>query len=459
MIVHQAYRFALDPTVRQRRALQSHCGAARFAFNWGLRAVRANLNIRDDERGSPGDPVTPVLSWNLPALRREWNRHKAEVAPWWIENSKEAYSSGLDGLARALQGWSASRRGDRQGQRICFPRFRKRGHRDSCRFTTGAIRVDDVRHITLPRLGRLRTCEATTSLGRRVADGSAVITAATVSREGDRWFVSFTCTVDRAISPVHGKAGTVGIDLGVLALATLSTGEQVQGPRALRSSLRSLRRLSRHHSRCRSGGANRRKASRRLARRHSRIGNLRRHHLHVLTTKPAKNHGRIVIEDLNVRGMSRSARGTVARPGSNVAAKRGLSRSLADQSFGAVRRMLEYKCSWYGSELVVADRFFASSKRCSGCGSTVASMPLRLRTYACGACGLSVDRDVNAARNLVWWAEAHAVAGSAPETKNACGGSVRPHRAAAPDEAGTGIVPEPAGTTGGRILTGLTPAS
>jgi putative transposase len=166
VIVHQACRFALDPTVAQRRALQSHCGAARFAFNWGLREVRRTLDARRIERQLLGGTLTEPLSWTLPALRREWNRAKVEVAPWWAENSKEAYSSGLDALARALQAWSLSRHGERLGEQVGFPRFRKRGHRDSCRFTTGPIRIHDHRHATLPRLGRLRSCEPTGGTAR-----------------------------------------------------------------------------------------------------------------------------------------------------------------------------------------------------------------------------------------------------------------------------------------------------
>jgi putative transposase len=148
--MQRAYRFALDPNNRQRAALASHCGAARFAFNWGLGLIKQRMEAR-----AAGQEVR--LPWTLP--RPECNQAKPEVAPWWGENSKEAYSSGLDGLARAPRNFSESKRGWRRGRLVGFPRFRKRGHRDRCRFTTGAIRVDDERHLVLPRLGRLRTLE------------------------------------------------------------------------------------------------------------------------------------------------------------------------------------------------------------------------------------------------------------------------------------------------------------
>jgi putative transposase len=460
VIVHLAYRYALDPTAAQQRALQSHCGAARFAFNWGLREVKRTMDARRFERQLLGGALTEPIPWTLPALRREWNRAKAEAAPWWATNSKEAYSSGLDALARALQAWSQSRRGVRLGERVGFPRFRKRGHRDSCRFTTGAIHVDDDRHVTLPRVGRLRTCERTGALLRRLEAGSGRVLAASVSRVADRWFVSFTCEVERSVVATNGHDDVVGVDLGVHALATLSTGERVAGPHPLRYWLRRLRRAQRVVSRRRKASMRRRRAIRRLARIHARVGNLRRHHLHTLTTRLAKSHGTVVVEDLNVRGMSRSARGTVEEPGRNVRAKAGLNRGIADASFGEVRRMLEYKCRWNGSQLVVAPRFFASSKRCSGCGAVRAELRLEERVFRCAACGLHFDRDVNAACNLVWWATvARDVAGSAPETENARRGAtaIRPPAGEGSAEARTGVVPEPTGSSGGRILTGLRP--
>lgn len=375
------------------------------------------------------------MGWSLYALRREWNAQKEVQAPWWRENSKEACSSGLSALALALRNWSESRQGKRAGRRIGFPRFRKRGHPMRCRFTTGTIRIDDERHITLPRIGRVRTCEVTSALGERLGAGTARILSATVSSEAGRWFVSFGCEVKREIPAGNGHTDTVGIDLGVEALATLSTGEVVRGPRALRSVLRKLRRLSRQHSRCRKGSANRRKAARRLARHHARVANLRRDHLHQLTTRLAKSHGRIVVEDLNVAGMTRSARGTLEKPGGHVRAKSGLNRGIADAGFGELRRQLEYKCRWYGAELVIADRFFPSSKTCSRCGTVRAGLQLSERVFVCPECGLRIERDFNAAINLAAWSHpdllphvsppaagrpgAPHVAASASETENA----------------------------------------
>ncbi|WP_440102094.1 helix-turn-helix domain-containing protein, partial [Streptosporangium sp. H16] len=169
MRVHQAYRYALDPTPEQARLLASHCGAARFAFNWGLARVKAALSQRAAEQSyGLADEMLTEVPWSLYGLRRAWNTAKNTVAPWWAEHSKEAYTTGLDGVARALRNWAASRHGTRKGPKMGFARFRSK-HRAalSCRFTTGAIRVEaDRRHVTLPRLGTIRTGESTRKLAR-----------------------------------------------------------------------------------------------------------------------------------------------------------------------------------------------------------------------------------------------------------------------------------------------------
>ena len=206
----QAYRFALDPAPAQARVLASHCGAARKAFNEGLAQVKRCLDQREAERsyGVPDELLTEV-PWSLPALRRWWNLHKDELAPWWADNSKEAYSSGLDALARGLKQWSASRSGKRRGPRIGFPRFRsRRRSRVSCRFTTGAIRVGDGTHVVLPRIGRVKTHERTTALLDQVTAGQARVLAATVSFDGRRWYCAFTVETSREPGrPAHIGAG------------------------------------------------------------------------------------------------------------------------------------------------------------------------------------------------------------------------------------------------------------
>jgi putative transposase len=404
-MVVRAYLFALDVTPRQRRALASHCGAARVAYNWGLRLVEHRL----EQRHAGHDVEVP---WTLPALRREWNRSKHVVAPWWMENSKEAYSSGLDGLARGLKNWSDSRAGCRAGRPVGFPRPKKKGRtRDSCRFTTGPLKVlSDRKHVQLPRIGVIKTHESTRKLARRLEQGTARIMAATISRRADRWNVSFTVEIQTAIPSTNEMSSVVGVDVGIRHLAVLSNGPSfVENPRALERRLPRLRRLDQAVARRQPGSKRLARVRRQRARMYARAANIRQDALHTLTTRLAREHGVVVVEKLNLAGMLHNRR---------------LARALADTGMGELRRQLAYKTRWYGATLVVADSFYPSSKRCSGCGWTKAKFILAERTFQCEACALVIDRDLNAARNLARLAES--VAQSGWETENARGADVGP---------------------------------
>jgi IS605 OrfB family transposase len=414
-----AYRFALDPTPAQVRLLRSHCGAARMAFNWGLAHVKAVMEQREAEAsyGISRQDLTPAASWSLYSLRRDWNAAKSEVAPWWGECSKEAFNTGLDGLARSLKNWGDSRSGKRKGAPAGFPRFKSR-HRSrlSCRFTTGAIHCQ-TKHAVLPRLGRIKLHEDAAGLVAKVDAGSARVMSATVRFERGRWNASFTVDMDRpALTPTRPDT-VLGVDLGIKTLAVLSTGEQIPNPRHLNAALRKVRRLSRAVSRKvgpyaaatrsrRSPSRRWRQATAALAKAQGRVTDQRKDAIHKLTTALAREYGTVVLEDLNVAGMVRN---------------HSLARHIADASFGQIRRQLEYKTAWNGGRTVVVDRWFPSSKTCSGCGAVKAKLALSERTYVCMMCGLVLDRDVNAARNLAALGEAM-VAGSGPETGNGRGG-------------------------------------
>jgi putative transposase len=287
-----------------------------------------------------------------------------------------------------------------------FPRPKKKGRgRDSCRFTTGPVRVEaDRKHITLPRIGVLKTHESTRKLARRLEHGTARILAATSTRTADRWFVSLTVEVQRQLSTGNRKSTMVGVDAGIRQLAVLSNGTTVANPRALERSLRKLRRLNRELARRRPDSRRRDQTRRRLARIHARAANLRRDALHKLTTDLATQHHTIVVEQLNLSGLVRNRR---------------LARVLSDARLAELRRQLTYKTTWYGSRLIVADPFYPSSKTCSGCGWVKAKLTLAERTFSCEACGRRLDRDLNAARNLAKLA--HHVAQSGWETRNARG--------------------------------------
>jgi putative transposase len=413
MLVYQAFRFELCPNNLAWSALSSHAGAARFAYNWGLATVSAHMMAYESCRVMAlrqGAGAVEAKDWakamvgplpcTLPALRREWNRAKAEVAPWWASNSKEAYSYGLDALARALKGFFSSRSGKRKGRSVGFPRFKKRGSRRSFRVTTGGFGVVDHRHVRLPRIGMLRTNEPTAKLAAGLADGTARVLSATVSEHVGRWYVSFGCEVQRP-EPSVPAGPAVGIDLGVKRLAVLSDGEVVANPTHLSRYARRTARLQRQCSRRRGPGKGTfpsgrwRRSKAKLARAHAKVANARSDGLHKLSTRLAKTYGTVVVEDLAVKAMTASAKGPGGWRG-----KAGLNRSMLDASPAELRRQLFYKCTWYGSKLVVADRWYPSSKTCSGCGLVKAKLALSERTFCCEHCGLVIDRDANAAANL-----------------------------------------------------------
>jgi putative transposase len=416
--------------------LRSHAGAARFGWNWGLARCKERYEA---ER-----------KWySAVDLHRLWNAtKKADPAlAWWAQNSKCCYQEAFRDLDRALRDFIKSRNGERKGRRLGFPKSKKRGKcRDSFRFSTGVIRCTG-RTVTLPRLGTIRTHEPTRKLTRRLDNGTARILSATVSRTAQRWFVSFTVEVDRAVPATHPWPGAViGVDLGVKALliGVDDTGNiiSVAGPKPLRASLSRVRRASRAHSRKQPGSANRRRSAARLARIHARVANVRADALHKATSELAARYETVVAEDLNVAGMARNRR---------------LARAVADQGFGAARRMLGYKTAWHGGRLILAGRWYPSSKICSGCGAVKAKLALSERVFTCQACGLALDRDENAARNLLHYGTASG-AGTGPGhvEANACGAAVRPGLAAGPaamnQEPGTahvgktGTVPRQHGT-------------
>jgi putative transposase len=226
------------------------------------------------------------------------------------------------------------------------------------------------------------------------------IMSATISRVADRWFVSIAVeTQDDSHLPKAENQGVVGVDLGVKALATLSTGETIPGPKPHKALLGRRQRLSRSLSRKQKGSANRHKAKAKLARLHARIAAIRSDALHKFTTDLTRRFHTIGIEDLNVRGMMKN---------------RHLARSIADMGFFEFRRQLAYKAAMRGGQVVVADRFYASSKTCSACGHKLDDLPLSVREWTCPSCGTVHDRDVNAAVNLKNMAVSSTVA--------ACGG-------------------------------------
>jgi putative transposase len=385
MLVRQAFRYELAPTATQSFALANHAGAARWAWNWGL-SVRQKAFQRREQTMSAME------------LHRLLNRLKRTPRYGWLyEVSKCAPQEALRDLDRAYARYWWSRKA---GRRVGLPRFKKRGRCPDQFRLTGAIRVEDG-VVVLPRIGRVATKEPTGKFRGRIL-------SVTCRREADRWYAALTVEAERP-DPVPVAGPVVGVDRGISTFAVCSDGTTFHSPRALERSLRTLQCRARAVSRKQPGSRNRAKAVLSLARAHRRIRNQRLDGLHKATTRLARAKSVIVVEDLHVAGMMRN---------------RHLSRAIADQGWGEFHRQLAYKAIWYGSRLLVAPRFYPSSKRCSGCGLVNAELPLGVRVFCCLGCGLVLDRDLNAARNLARLADTAVgpVAGSSLETRNACGG-------------------------------------
>ena len=374
--------------------MASHAGAARFAYNAGLAHVKEALDSGE------------LADWSHYGLIRWWNKNKDELAVnqttgvvWWSQNSKESYSMALRSLAQGLSNWSKSSKGQRKGKRVGFPKFKSKNTVMRFAYSTAftAPTASDPYGLKLPRIGRVHCME---NVYRRV-DGARLIRI-TVSRRAGRWYASLTVEREPTAKPAP-KSGAVGVDLGVKNLATLSDGTVIPNPRALGARLKALRKAQQALSRKIKGSVRREKAKKHVARLHARVADVRADAIHKATTMISGNYSVVCIENLHVAGMVKN---------------HSLARSVLDAALGEFRRQLEYKTARSGAVLRVVDRWYPSSKTCSNCGVVKAKLPLSERTFNCDACGLSMDRDLNAAINIC-------VAGSAPETLNARGEDVR----------------------------------
>ena len=384
--VVKGWTVRLEPTPEQAAQFRRDCGARRFAYNWAVTTIGESF-AAGKETGDYDNEV-----WSAYSLRRRWNAGKAQAAPWWAENSKESYSGGIADAVTALKNWHGSKTGKREGPAVRFPR-RKKKTRDQprCTYTTGALRVDGSRAVVLPKAGAVRAAENIRPVWRHVRRGTARLLSATIREKAGRWAVSLRLEITAPRQPAP-RTGTVGVDAGIgnhLLIVMHPDGTaaaKVPNPRALRTSLADLRRANRALARKNEGSSRWRKAQRRLSRAHARAANIRSDAIHRATTRLAKTHGMVVIEDLNIAGHMRGLRSH--------------RKSWADAAAGEMRRQLTYKADWYGCDLWVADRWYPSSKTCSACGSVNRDLTLADRTWDCPSCPSFHDRDENAGTNL-----------------------------------------------------------
>lgn len=356
------HKIQLVPNNKQAGYFARAAGVSRFAYNWALAEWQ-----RQYEAGERPNEIS---------LRKQLNSIKREQFPWMYEVTKSAPQQAIKNLGTAFGRFFKKQGG--------YPRFKKKGIHDSFRADNGPIRKGEDavqlngKRIKLAKIGWVKMREAVRFQGQ--------IKSVTISRQADRWFAAIN--IDTEDLPHQRKnqadvATVVGVDLGVNALAVLSNGERIEGPKAYQKALKRIRFLNKELSRRQKGSENWKKTREKLARAHYRIACLRKDAMHKLTTELVLNNNVIGIEDLNVSGMLKN---------------RHLSRTIADQSFGEFRRQLTYKSDWYGSELVFYPRFKPSSKVCCQCRQAH-EMPLSKRTMNC-PCGNKMDRDLNAAINI-----------------------------------------------------------
>lgn len=405
MLITRGYKYVLRVNNKKRTLLQQCAGTSRFSWNWGL---TQRLNQYQNNSGS--DRFTDAMKQH-----KEINRLKKTTFNWMYKYSKCIPQEALRDLDQAFKHLITGRT---KGQKVGFPKFKKKNRCKASFRLTGVIRFHpELKLVQLPRLGKLRLEEkpAIPVTGR--------ILSVTVSCTADRWYVSVTVEETRP-DPLPVQGEVLGWDAGLLRFGSLSNGVPIPTPKFLLIRLKKLQRLSRSHSRKQSGSKNRNKSAIKLARFHKRASDCRHDFLHKTSLSLAKNHSVLIVEDLHVKGLSMNKK---------------QSKYWHDLAHGEFQRLLSYKTRWYGSLLVHVPRFFPSSKLCSNCLWYQAGLNLKDRTYVCHLCGLKIDRDLNAARNLVNYYHWHApfihalhdfsrdsVTESFPETLNACGELVRP---------------------------------
>lgn len=382
-----SHKIQLLPTDAQVRSFARAAGTARFAYNWGLGQWKAMYEAHKVDATQPSPSGR--------TLRKRWNAIRAEQFPWSYEVPATASNDAFVHLQRAFDAFF--------GKRGRYPRFKRKGEHAAFTVDGRAVSLDG-RVVVLPRFGKLRLAEPLRFEGKLGQE-------ATISREADRWYLAVSVEMP-TYTRVRTGDGVVGVDLGLTHLATLSTGEKIENPRALQHALRRLARAQRAHARKVKGSTNRRKSALRLARIHRRVANTRKHAIHTLTSRLCRENQAVGIEGLRPKNMVKNRR---------------LARSISDAAFGEFRRQMAYKAPLYGTRLGVAGPFEPSTRRCSRCQQVGPALPLSQRVFVC-PCGHTQDRDVNAAVNLRTLMVGGTLAGN---SQDACGEGVSLTRHAA----------------------------
>jgi len=359
---NKTFKYCLRPTREQRLFFAQSAGAARFVYNFGLEQVKSALDARAKI------PTYYDLAKKLTRMKLD--------KQWLYDVHSQTLQEALKNLIRSVEAWSKGRHKSSSRQ-SGFPKFKSKGRSDSFRYPQ-SIRCESGR-VYLPKIGWVKYRDS------RPIEGE--IKQATVKLEGEKWYVSITVEIEREIQALTiTEDKVVGIDVGLIHIITTSYGEQTANPRHLLGLLEKVKYASQSLTRKKKGSNNWKKCRDRLRRLYIKISNMRADFLHKLSKMLTESQGALMIcvENLNIQGMVKNQR---------------LSRSISDASWGILYKLLEYKCLWQGKAFVQIDRYYPSSKQCSACGNKQ-EMPLSIREFDCKACGLKLDRDINAAINL-----------------------------------------------------------
>ena len=371
----RGFKYRIYPTGEQKIVLAKTFGCVRVVYNWAL-DTRTRAFYERQERINYAQSSALLTS-----LKQTPERE------WLNEVSSVPLQQSLRHLQTAFVNFWEKRTG--------YPTFKRKDGYQSAEFTRSAFKWDGA-SIVLSKIGKLKV-----KWSRRFKGQPSTVTVSMTP--SGRYHISFL--VDDPVLTLQNAPGgsAIGIDLGLTAFAVTSTSVKLQAPRPLRRKMAQLKRAQKALSRKQKGSKNRSKAKLRVQRIHQKISDIRSDFLHKTSTKLVSENQTLVIEDLNVRGMM---------------ANHCLAGSIGDSGWGEFRRQLDYKCKWYGRTLIVIDRWYPSSKRCSSCGRISDSMPLDIRQWTCPACGAVHDRDVNAAINIL----------AAGQAVTACGDGTRPPR-------------------------------
>jgi putative transposase len=375
-MTQKAFKYRFYPTPEQETLLRRTLGCTRLVYNRAL-AARTEAWYERQER---------VGYTQTSSLLTDWK--KQDELDFLNDVSSVPLQQGLRHLQTAFANFFAGR--------AKYPNFKKKHNGGSAEFTKAAFRWRDGQLFLAKSLEPLNI-----RLSRELPEGAEPSTVTVKLSPAGRWTVSLL--VDIEIEPLPQSPNEIGVDLGVISLVALSTGEHIASPKGFKAKRAKLRRVQKALSRKQKGSNNRYKARLKVAKVHQEITDARQDFLHKLTTRLVRENQTIAVEDLAVKNMVKN---------------RKLALSISDASWGELVRQLEYKCDWYGRNFVKIDRWFPSSKRCAECGHIVEKLPLNIREWDCPKCGTHHDRDVNAAKNIL----------AAGLAVTVCGANVRPDR-------------------------------